>query len=98
MSVVDLIPYGRKNAIKRAELLRNYEGNDREMRREIQDARNEEIIINLSDGRGYFRPESRSEIAAYIAQETARARTIERNIRVAKRKLAEVDGQTTLDV
>lgn len=98
MGIVDLIPYGRKNAVKRQELLRNYEGTDREMRREIQEARSEEIIINLSDGRGYFRPESRSELLAYIAQETARARAIEKSIRVAKRKLAEVDGQITFDI
>ena len=98
MSIVDLIPEGRKNAIKRQDLLKQYDGTDRQMRRELQEARENEIIVNLSDGRGYFRPESRAELSAYIAQETSRARVIERNIRVAKRKLAEIDGQTVLDV
>ena len=98
MSIVDLIPYGRKNAIKRTELLRNYEGTDRGMRKELQEARKQEVIVNLSDGRGYFRPESRDELRAYIAQETARARAIERSIRIAKKQLAQIDGQTVLDI
>lgn len=98
MSILDFIPYGRENAIKREALLQNYEGTDREMRRELQAARQQDVIINMSDGSGYFRPESKAELCAYIAQETARARAIERNIRIAKRQLSKVDGQTALDI
>ena len=98
MGIVDFIPYGKENAIKREDLLRNYEGTDRSMRKELQEARREFVIINLSDGSCYFRPADKYELAAYIAQETARARTIERNIRVAKKKLAEVDGQLEIDI
>lgn len=98
MSIVELIPEGRKNAIKRQDLLKQYDGTDRQMRRELQEARRETVIVNLSDGSGYFLPADKYELSAYIAQETARARTIERNIRVAKKKLAEVDGQARLDI
>lgn len=98
MGIADLIPYGRENAISREELLRHYEGTDRGMRRELQEARKTEVIVNLSDGSGYFRPADKYELQAFIAQETARARSIEKTVRVAKKKLAEIDGQLAFDV
>lgn len=98
MGIVELIPFGKENAIKREELLQRYEGTDRSMRRELQEARKHDVIVNLSDGSGYFRPADRYELAAYIAQETARARAIEKSIRVAKKLMAEVDGQLGFDI
>ena len=65
ISIVDLIPVGRENAISRNSLIekcvvfglidRIKSDKDREMRRLVQKARNDYTILNLSDGNGYYR-------------------------------------------
>ena len=62
ISIVDLIPVGRENAISRNSLIekcvvfglidRTQSDKDREMRRLVQKARNDYTILNLSEGNG----------------------------------------------
>ena len=95
-NIIEYIPVGRENAIKRSEL-RNLCGlSDREMRRAIENARKETPIINLSDGVGYYRPETREEITRYILQEKSRIKSINENIQAAIKTFNQIDGQLTL--
>ena len=57
MNILKLIPQGKANAISRTELRYRAQLNDRAMRELIeQERRNGAIILNLQDGRGYYRP------------------------------------------
>ena len=57
MNILNLIPQGKANAISRTELRYITKLNDRVMRELIeQERRKGAIILNLQDGRGYFRP------------------------------------------
>ena len=97
MNLLEFIPFGSKNAIKREELVRLSGMSDREMRRCIEELRKETPIVNLQNGRGYFRPETEEELVHYVTQEKARAMTILRNLKAAKKQLQIVRGQLTLN-
>lgn len=82
MNIVELIPVGRRKAISRDALRRAYGGTDREMRLAIEQARKTRVIVNLSDGKGYFIPDMSDNedvhlVARYAAQEESRKRAIE---------------------
>ena len=97
MDILEYIPYGRENAIKRKNL-RDLTGlSDRDMRRAIELARKETPIINMQDGRGYYRPDNRDDLQRYVLQEQARAKNILQNINVACRAYNEIVGQTHLE-
>lgn len=96
MDILEFIPYGRENAIKRKTLRDLLGVTDREMRVMIADARKETPIINLSDGQGYYRPNTRYDLDRYIMQEKARAEKILKNINVACKAFNEIEGQLTL--
>ena len=97
MDILEYIPFGRENAVTRS-YLRDVTGlPDRDMRRCIESARKEVPIINLQDGRGYYRPNDKEELTRYILQEQARAQKILRNIRVACKEYNKIAGQLTFD-
>lgn len=54
MQIVDFIQYGHDNAITRESLCILTGFTDREVRDAIN--KSEDLIINLGDGRGYFKP------------------------------------------
>jgi len=96
--IEEFIPYGRKNAVKRADLVNMIGLSDRLVRKLIEDARQSGvIIINMQDGRGYYRPEKREDLEYYIRQEEGRAKSIHRNLKAAKKALRAIEGQLTLD-
>lgn len=95
MEFISLIPEGRKNAIKRRDLVnlciasglvKSGMNADREMRRLLELARQEHTISCLSDGKGYFipLPEDIAELEQYINQENSRAIQSFRNVKIAK--------------
>ena len=96
MNLLEFIPFGSKNAIKRADLVMASGMSDREMRRCIEELRKETPIVNMQNGQGYFRPETEEELNHYIAQEKARATTILKNLRAAEKQLQIVRGQLTM--
>ena len=53
-AIIDAVPYGHDNAVTREELSRRTGLSDRALRDGIN--KSEELIINLQDGKGYFRP------------------------------------------
>lgn len=76
MNLLDLIPYGHENAITREELARLTHLPDRIVRAKINDLRQHHAILNMQDGRGYFRP-LESEYALvklWLGQTRSRAR------------------------
>jgi len=57
MNIIDYIPYGKDNAISRKELPKVSNINDdRITRNEVETARANYAILNMQDGKGYFRP------------------------------------------
>lgn len=66
ITIIDLIPVGRDNAISREYLVtlcvqhglvkENLKDKDRAMRDLVGEARKEYVVLNLSDGNGYYRP------------------------------------------
>lgn len=96
MNILEFIPYGRENAIKRRNLRELLGVTDRDMRRLLAEARKEAVILNLQDGQGYYRPTNREELYSYILQEKARAEKIIKNVNVAVKEYNSIEGQTTL--
>lgn len=96
MDILEFIPYGRKNAIKRHTLSELTGLSDRDTRRLIEQARQETPIINLSDGNGYYRPDDKDDLEKYILQEQARAKKILKNIKSACEQYNKIEGQLTL--
>ena len=98
MNIIELIPEGKANAINRADLLSKCQmyglaTNDRQMRRLIEEARRKFCILNLSDGKGYFKPtkDDLPELRHYVAQEMDRTLTILKNLKMAKNMLADME-------
>ncbi len=97
VSIIDLIPVGRNNAISRDDLIQkcvsaglvdqNTIYKDRAMRRLLGKARIDCTILNISDGRGYYRVsrEDLQDLQRYIRQEDNRAKAAFRNHTLAKK-------------
>lgn len=80
--ICDYIPKGRANAVTRYELCMKTGFRDRQVRDLIHYARRDGSILNLSDGKGYFRPDlddpmERGMLAAYVRQEESRRDSID---------------------
>ena len=98
MTIKDIIPVGSKNAITRKNLLdrclcAGLAENDRQMRKLIENARKESVIICLSDGRGYFLPDKddQDKLRHYINQEHDRSISILRNLKMANNLLSDME-------
>ncbi|WP_347993490.1 hypothetical protein [uncultured Eubacterium sp.] len=89
MDIVDYIPFGRENAVTRTQLRIMTGLNDRQIREQISQARRDTVILNMQDGKGYFRPlpEERKLVEAYARQETARLRSIGWSLKAARKML-----------
>ena len=96
ITIADLIPVGRDNAIRRDalrslcvhhRLVASDTAQDREMRILIKIARRDYVILNLSNGKGYYRvsKEDMEDLRRYIRQETNRGKEIFRNLAMAKK-------------
>lgn len=95
ITVVDLIPVGRDNAIPRnvlvskcvsCGLVKEGKSKDRKTRDLINRARRDYTILNLSNGVGYYRPsiEDLQDLQRYIRQEENRGKATFKNIKMAK--------------
>ena len=97
ITIDDLIPIGRENAINRNSLTElcvsfglideRIKDKDRLMRELISKARIDYTILNLSDGNGYYRPSKDDllELQRYIRQEEKRAISTFKNLEMAKK-------------
>lgn len=96
ISIADLIPVGRDNAISRKTLTQlcvlhglieeNIKDKDRSMRQLLQNARIDYVILNLSNGDGYYRVsrEDVQDLQRYIRQEEKRAKAAFKNLKMAR--------------
>jgi len=87
MDLLELIPFGRENAISRARLCSLTGLNDRALREKIAQLRRHHVIINDQSGRGYYRTDNIDEIQAFVRQEEARLRSIGWSLKAARQKL-----------
>ena len=72
-----VIPFGRANAISRDALAARLGLSDRQMRKAVEDARNEGLIILCEcNGRGYYQSDDMDEIQHQYKQDTNRAMAI----------------------
>lgn len=78
VDIVKHIPFGRENAIGRAELAMKVGCSDRTMRDLINAARKREVIVNIQNGSGYYRPTENDvgEVEKFKRQEENRAKDI----------------------
>lgn len=56
MNIIDCIPYGHDRAIPYKKLQKLYGATKRQTREALSRARKKHIILNLQDGKGFFRP------------------------------------------
>lgn len=93
-NILDFIPKGKENAIKRTNLAPLVGVKDRDVRKEIQKARMYCPIINLQNGDGYFIPEREDiqELKQYIKQEESRLKSIGWSLRAARKTLKEYEA------
>ena len=88
MNITDYIPKGQNNAVSADSLCTALNIDRRTVRRLISSAQeNVAVILNMQDGRGYFVPaDDESQLVDdYIKQESARARSIFRKLRTARK-------------
>lgn len=95
--LTDHIPYGRADAISADDLSTLMGFDKRELRRAVEKARRDSILI-CGDERGYYKPESYAEISSYVHRVRSRIRTASvclapfiREIRQAERRAAHDD-------
>lgn len=91
-NILDYIPTGSQNAIKRRDLVRMTGLCDRDVRDYIHFARRKIPIVNLSCGRGYFIPDMNTEwdralLVRYVRQEERRLRSIGWALKAARQTL-----------
>ena len=85
------IPYGRENAISRKRLAQATGLSDREIREAIALARRNTVILNLSDGNGYFKPIPGEE-DNLVKQELSRLKRIGWSLRATRMMLKEIEN------
>lgn len=85
MDIIDFIPYGHDNAVTRSELISMTGESDRAIRDAISNSK--ELIINLQDGAGYFRPlpEEAPHVEHWVRIMKARIREEYKRIAQARR-------------
>lgn len=89
MNILQYIPTGHKNAISRQSLCIVTHLTDRKVRDEIAavnaNGNPDEIIINMGDGRGYFRPADGEDalVKAWAKIEHSRQLSVNENVKAA---------------
>lgn len=95
IKIVDYIPFGKKNAISRQQLERVTGLSDRDVREAISLARRNTVILNLSNGKGYFQPIQGEEddlVVKYFKQEDSRLKRIGWSLLATRRRVKEIQN------
>ena len=87
MNIADIIPTGHRNGVSREYLQHRTGETDRTNRDNIQCS--EDLILNLQDGKGYFKPShsEKSLVRQYYKQERARAMSVLKRLTKVKKWL-----------
>ena len=87
-TLANVIPYGRRNAISRKALAAKIGLSDRQMRKAVENARDEGLIILCEcNGRGYYQSDDLNEIQLQYTQDTKRAMAILKRRKTMRRLL-----------
>ena len=95
IKIVDYIPFGKENAISRQQLERVTGVSDRDVREAISLARRNTVILNLSNGKGYFQPIQGEEddlVVKYFKQEDSRLKRIGWSLLATRRRVKEIQN------
>lgn len=95
MNISDYIPFGKDNAISRKKLEKVTGLSDRDIREEIAMARRNTVILNLSNGQGYFQPIEGKEddlVVRYFKQEESRLKRIGWSLLATRRRVKEIQN------
>ena len=95
IKIVDYIPSGKENAISRQQLERVTGLSDRDVREAISLARRNPVILNLSNGKGYFQPIQGEEddlVVKYFKQEDSRLKRIGWSLLATRRRVKEIQN------
>ena len=95
IKIVDYIPLGKENAISRQQLERVTGLSDRDVREVISLARRNTVILNLSNGKGYFQPIQGEEddlVVKYFKQEDSRLKRIGWSLLATRRRVKEIQN------
>ena len=104
MKIEDYIPYGHENGVTRKQLARLFEGQgkdpDRMAREALQEARGRTAILNLGDGKGYFRPlpEEKDLVIRWKRGQLNRAKEVKKSTSGCDVWTTEWDKQMKLEV
>lgn len=90
-NTIDYIPTGHENAVTREELSRLTGLSDRQVREDIRIASiHGDLILNMQDGKGYFRPSPTKDdayVISWINMTHNRINEEQRKMRIAERFL-----------
>lgn len=92
--VIELIPFGKENAISLNELQDLVHMNKRNIRRAIEKDReniNDYVIVSSCKFKGFYKTKNTKEIELFIEEQTKRAKKILWNLKAAKQFLGEKD-------
>lgn len=86
MEIIDFIPHGREHAVSRKQLVLATGLSDRKVRKLIEKAREEFVILSLENGSGYYQPtkDDYPELKKYVKREDSRAKSIFHTVKKAK--------------
>lgn len=90
----EFIPFGKENAISRADLVELFGINERTVREGIElirEQNNTFVIISSSHHKGYYKTIDPNDVENYINEQTRRAKKILWNLKTAKQFLGEKD-------
>lgn len=95
MNISDYIHFGKDNAISREQLERATGLRDRDIREAISLAKRNTVILNLSNGQGYFQPIQGEEddlVVKYFKQEDSRLKRIGWSLLATRRRVKEIQN------
>lgn len=103
MTLLNAIPYGRENAVSRAELASLTGLRDRAIRKEIKELNAEitkhgEAILSSSSGKGYWRTANVAEMKQYLRESRHRQQKQLQNDAPIQKLVYDAEGVTVIHV
>jgi hypothetical protein len=99
VELLNLIPYGKENAISRKDLSKLTGWDDRRVRDEIKRLmRNGERILSSSSAKGYWRSDDPDEIERFLKESDNRRRTEALNVEPLRFFVAKSKGEDFISV
>lgn len=99
-TIENMLPKGEMNAVPTEKLMKLVGANsERALRERIAEERKRGAVILSSNKKpgGYFRPESREEIAVFVRKLEKKGKSTLLAVRSAKKAMGEYDAQMSLD-